>query len=123
LQLSELSRAKSDSKRKTHPYKSPVTLHRAGQFCKKIRGKLYYFGTGKKQGWQCYLDEAMYKDVKITAERLIGAMWPDYQNLVQQVSSAVNEAPGGEHLTGNGMLIGNCKMLSQHKCRKMISHP
>ncbi len=65
----------------------------------------------------------MWKDVKITAERLIGAMGPDYKNLVEQVSSAVNEAPGGEHLTGSGTPIGNCKMPSQHKCRKMISHP
>jgi len=34
---------------KTHPNKSPLTLHPTGRFCKKIRGKLYYFGTDNMQ--------------------------------------------------------------------------
>jgi hypothetical protein len=29
------------SKRKKPPYKFPPTLHPTGQYCKKIRGKLY----------------------------------------------------------------------------------
>ena len=52
--------AKSNSKRKTRSDKFPLTLHPTGQFCKKIRGKLYYFGTNKKEALQRYLDEAAY---------------------------------------------------------------
>jgi hypothetical protein len=35
-----------------------LTLHKTGQYCKKIKGKLYYFGSDKKKALQRYLDEA-----------------------------------------------------------------
>ena len=50
--------AKSGSKRKTRSDKFPLTLHPTGQFCKKIKGKLYYFGTDKKEAFQRYLEQA-----------------------------------------------------------------
>ena len=34
--------AKTDPKRKMRSKKFPLTLHPMGQYCKKIRGKLYY---------------------------------------------------------------------------------
>jgi len=37
------------SKRKTRSDKFPLTLHPTGQYCKKIKGKIRYFGTDKKQ--------------------------------------------------------------------------
>ena len=51
---------KNNSKRKTRFDKYPLTLHPTGQFCKKIRGKLYYFGTNKKEAFRRYIDEAAY---------------------------------------------------------------
>jgi len=47
----------------------------------------------------------MCKDVKITAEQLTKAIDADYQKLVQQVSSAVNEAPDGAVISGNEELV------------------
>ena len=52
--------AKSNSKRKTRSDKFPLTLHPTSQYCKKIKGKLYYFGTDKQQALQRYLEQAAY---------------------------------------------------------------
>ena len=52
--------AKSNSKRKKRSDKFPLTLHPTGQYCKKIRGKLYYFGVHKQQALQRYLEQAAY---------------------------------------------------------------
>lgn len=48
------------NKRKTRSDKFPLTLHPTGQFCKKIKGKLYYFGNDKKLALQRYLEQAAY---------------------------------------------------------------
>jgi len=52
--------SKSKPKRKTRSDKFPLTLHPTGQFCKKIRGKLYYFGTDKQRALELYLEQAAY---------------------------------------------------------------
>jgi integrase len=46
--------------RKTRSDKFPLTLHPTGQYCKKIKGKIYYFGSDKKDALQKYLDQATY---------------------------------------------------------------
>jgi hypothetical protein len=48
------------SKRKTRSDKFPLTLHTTGQYCKKIKGRMYYFGSDKKQALEKYLDQATY---------------------------------------------------------------
>ncbi|TKJ32672.1 MAG: hypothetical protein CEE38_22770 [Planctomycetes bacterium B3_Pla] len=48
------------SKRKTRSDKFPLTLHPTGQYCKKIRGKIRYFGTDKKQALESYLAQATF---------------------------------------------------------------
>ena len=55
-----MAKTKSNSKRKTRSDKFPLTLHPTGQYCKKIKGKLYYFGTEKKVASQRYLEQAAY---------------------------------------------------------------
>ena len=52
--------SKSKSKRKTRSDTFPLTLHKTGQFCKKIRGKLYYFGTNKQKALERYLEQASF---------------------------------------------------------------
>ena len=52
--------ANSKPKRKTRSDKFPLTLHKTGQFCKKINSKLYYFGTDKQKALQRYLEQAAY---------------------------------------------------------------
>jgi integrase len=48
------------SKRKTRSDKFPLTLHPTGQYCKKIKGKIRYFGTDKKKALERYLAQATY---------------------------------------------------------------
>jgi len=48
------------SKRKTPSDKFPLTLHPTGQYCKKIKGRVRYFGNDKKQALQRYLGQATY---------------------------------------------------------------
>ncbi|MHC4721075.1 MAG: hypothetical protein ACYS6I_00050 [Planctomycetota bacterium] len=50
----------SKTKRKTRSDKFPLTLHPTRQYCKKIKRKIYYFGTDKKQALERYLDQATY---------------------------------------------------------------
>ena len=50
---------KSNKKsRKTRSDKFPLTLHPTGQYCKKIKGKLYYFGSDKQKALESYLQQA-----------------------------------------------------------------
>jgi len=48
------------SKRKTRSDKFPLTLNPTGQYCKKIKGRIRYFGTDKKQALERYLGQATY---------------------------------------------------------------
>jgi integrase len=48
------------SKRKTRSDKFPLTLHSTGQYCKKIKGKMHYFGKDKKQALERYLEQAAF---------------------------------------------------------------
>ncbi len=47
-----------NSKRKTRSDKFPLTRHPTGQYCKKIKGKIYYFGSDRKQALEKYLEKA-----------------------------------------------------------------
>jgi len=52
--------AKPKPKRKTRSDKFPLTLHPTGQYCKRIKGKLYYFGVDKRKALERYLEQAAY---------------------------------------------------------------
>ena len=47
-------------KRKTRSDKFPLTLHPTGQYCKKVKGKIYYFCSDRKEALQRYLDQVTY---------------------------------------------------------------
>jgi len=47
-------------RRKTRSDKFPLTLHPTGQYCKKIKGKILYFGTDEKKALERYLAQATY---------------------------------------------------------------
>ena len=55
------------STRKKPAGKFPLTLHRTGQWCKKVRGKLLYFGKDEEAALNRWLDE---KDELLTRLRL-----------------------------------------------------
>ncbi len=46
----------------------PLTAHRNGQWCKKIRGKVHYFGS-VKNGWQAALEKYEQEKVSLYAGR------------------------------------------------------
>ena len=46
------------AKHKKRSDKFPLTLHPTGQFCKKIKGKLYYFGADRQDALHRYLEQA-----------------------------------------------------------------
>ena len=50
----------SKTKRKTRSDKFPLTHHSTGQYCKKIKGKMHYFGKDKKQALERYLEHAAF---------------------------------------------------------------
>jgi len=52
--------AKRNSRQQNSASKFPLTLHPTGQYCKKIRGKLHYFGTDKKAALREYLEQATF---------------------------------------------------------------
>jgi hypothetical protein len=54
------SRTMKSSKRKRRSDKFPLTLHPTGQYCKKIKGRIRYFGTDKKQALERYLGQPTY---------------------------------------------------------------
>jgi integrase len=47
-------------KRKSRSDKFPLTLHPTGQYCKKIKGKIYYFGSDRSEALQKYLNKATF---------------------------------------------------------------
>jgi integrase len=50
----------SRPKRKKRSDKFPLTKHPTGQYCKKIKGKLYYFGADKRKALERYYEQAAY---------------------------------------------------------------
>ncbi len=55
-----MAKTKSNFKRKIRSDNFPLTLHPTGQYCKKIKGKIYYFGKDKKQALERYLNQAPF---------------------------------------------------------------
>jgi len=86
----------SKTKRKTRSDKFPLTHHSTGQYCKKIKGKIYYFGANKKQALERYLDQATY---------LHGG-----RNLIQKASN------------GNMTLKELCDLYLQYQYSKVLAN-
>jgi integrase len=49
---------KHTSERRKRSDKFPLTLHKTGQYCKKIKGRMYYFGNDKRRALERYLEQA-----------------------------------------------------------------
>ncbi|MDH4202597.1 MAG: hypothetical protein OEV87_06855 [Phycisphaerae bacterium] len=56
--LSVISKSNITKHRKQRSDKFPLTLHPTGQYCKKIRGKIHYFGSDKKEALERYYEQA-----------------------------------------------------------------
>lgn len=63
-------RARPPVKRKTgagkRARKFPLTLHPTGQSCKKIRGKIHYFGRDKQEALRRYYEQVCLSSVNGT---------------------------------------------------------
>jgi integrase len=85
----------SRSTRKTRSDKFPLTLHKTGQYCKKIRGKLYYFGADKQEALKRYQEQATYLHTGVghahpqrntdLSLRVLCNLYLDHQGARQQV--------------------------------------
>ena len=53
-----MSKSNNKKSRKTCSDKFQITLHKTGEFCKKIKGKIYYFGNDKRLALQRYLEQS-----------------------------------------------------------------
>jgi ligand-binding sensor domain-containing protein len=51
---------RQSTRRKRRSDKFPLTLHPTGQYGKKRKGKIRYFGTDKKKAFERYLAQATY---------------------------------------------------------------
>jgi hypothetical protein len=51
---------RSKTKRKTRFDKFPLTLHSTGQYCKKIKGNMHYFGKDKQRALERYLEQTAF---------------------------------------------------------------
>ena len=116
------------TKRKTRSDKFPLTLHPSGQYCKKIKGKIYYFGSNKKQAIQKYRDQSTYlhgcqedeqqksTDNSMTLKRLCG-MYLKYQFSKVQA----NDLTAAHHNEQIGSLKKLTAFLGQNRKIKDIS--
>jgi integrase len=88
------------SKKRTRSDKFPLTKHPTGQYCKKIKGKLYYFGSEKRKALERYYEQAAYlhsgrvMQPKMTGESIsvktLCNLFIDYQEsrvLIGEISS------------------------------------
>jgi integrase len=55
----------SESTRKTRSDKFPLTLHKTGQYCKKIKGKMHYFGAERQEALRRYQEQATYLHTEV----------------------------------------------------------
>jgi hypothetical protein len=48
----------SIKRRRRRHDKFPLTVHPTGQYCKKIRGRMYYFGKNRDEALRLYHEQA-----------------------------------------------------------------
>jgi integrase len=118
--------------------KFPLTLHPTGQYCKKIRGKIHYFGTDRQEVLRRYYErasalhsgtgEAALLPDKLTLEGLCN-LYLDHQ-LARAKASEIQERQYHEQkprlrafadLIGRGRLVAEIKTVELlHYCKKRI---
>jgi integrase len=118
---------KPNSKRKSRSDKFPLTLHKTKQFCKKIRGKIYYFGVDKQLALQRYLEQATYLHTGQMNKRAFGDngitiktlcnLYLEYQNSGVQAGQ-VSASHYRDQVSSLRMLV---RFLGQHRLVSEIS--
>ena len=96
--------AKPNSKRKTRSDKFPLTLHKTGQYCKKIKGKLHYFGTDKKTALNRYLEDGDLSIDNNISERCVKPIAIGRKNWL-----FVGSPAAGQRAAALMSLVASCK--------------
>ena len=113
--------------RKTRSDKFPLTRHPTGQYCKKVKGKMYYFGSDKKEALQRYLDQAAYlhggqgKSRKISNDNITLKELCDMYLKYQFSKVQANAITAGHHNDQIGSLNKLMTFLGQSRRIKDIS--
>ena len=117
----------SKTKRKTRSDKFPLTLHSTGQYCKKIKGKMHYFGKDKKQALERHLERAAFlhngktKMFKTTNGNMTLKRLCDIYLQHQQAKTASAEITKRHHADQTSCLKKFMSFIGQHRKVNEIS--
>ena len=116
---------KTNSKRKTRSDKFPLSLHATGQYCKKVKGRFYYFGKDRRVALERYIEQAPYlhglrkprdnpegDDISI---RMLCNLYLEHQNLNVQTGqiTGVHHKDQVNSLQLLARFLGPCRLVSE----------
>jgi integrase len=139
----------SIAKPKKRNSKFPLTLHKTGQYCKKIRRKIYYFGKDKNRALEKYLEVASllhsgkpslalssdkislrtlcklyltHQDNRVTAGEIKQRQLADQNELLTKFVTAIGGNPLVSEITTLDLQNYRAKLIREKKAKNTINN-